>query len=78
MSISVEIKTARERAGLNLHQLAKLAGVRYATVWDMERGKSRRVDLAVIDRLCAVLSVEPGDLLKREPKKRTAQKRRKS
>jgi DNA-binding Xre family transcriptional regulator len=42
------------------------AGVRQATISELESGKTRRVDLDVLDRLCRVLGVEPDDLLKRK------------
>jgi putative transcriptional regulator len=51
-------------------QLAEKAGVRQATISELETGKTRRVDLDVLDRLCDALGVEPGDLLEREAKRR--------
>jgi transcriptional regulator with XRE-family HTH domain len=68
--ISVTLRRAREMAGLTQQQLAEEAGVRQATISELETGKTRRVDLDVLDRLCGVLGVEPGDLLEREGKRR--------
>jgi DNA-binding Xre family transcriptional regulator len=68
--ISVVLKKAREDAKLTQLQLAEAAKVRQATISELETGKTRRVDLEVLDRLCGVLKVEPGDLLARVPKKR--------
>jgi transcriptional regulator with XRE-family HTH domain len=67
--ISVRLRAAREEAGLTQLQLAERAGVRQATISELETGKTRRVDLDVLDRLCAALGVAPGDLLEREPRK---------
>ena len=68
--ISVTLRQAREAAGLTQLQLAVLADVRQATISELETGKTRRVDLDVLDRLCGALGVEPGELLEREGKRR--------
>lgn len=68
--IRVTLREAREAAGLTQTELAEKAGVRQATVSDMETGKRGRIDLEVLDKLCGVLGLEPGDLLEREPKGR--------
>jgi DNA-binding Xre family transcriptional regulator len=69
--ISIALLKAREAKGLTQVQLAKKAKVRQATISEMEAGKTVRLNLDVLDRLCRVLGVEPGDLLEREkPTKR--------
>jgi putative transcriptional regulator len=69
--IRVTLREAREAAGLTQVELAERVGVRQATISDIETGKSSRIDLPVLDRLCDALGVEPGDLLEREkPTKR--------
>ena len=67
--ISVTLRNAREAAGLTQVQLAEKADVRQASISELETGKTRRVDLDVLDRLCGALGVQPGDLLERRPKK---------
>lgn len=68
--ISVQLRRHREAKGLSQQALGDLAGVRQATISELESGKTRRVDLDVLDRLCAALGVEPGELLEREGKRR--------
>ncbi|CAN5871975.1 hypothetical protein BH11GEM2_BH11GEM2_06630 [soil metagenome] len=68
--IRITLREAREAAGLTQVELAKQADVRQATVSEMENSKRESVDLAILDRLCRVLKVEPGDLLVREPERR--------
>jgi putative transcriptional regulator len=63
--IRITLQEARERAGLTQSELADRVGVRQATISDMETGKTTRIDLPILDRLCAVLKVEPGGLLER-------------
>lgn len=67
--IAFRIRELREAAGLSQAQLAERAGVRQATVSELETGKSRRL-LDVIDKLARALRVEPGELLQRAPKAR--------
>jgi transcriptional regulator with XRE-family HTH domain len=66
--ISVRLREAREEAGLTQTELAEKSGVRQATISELETGKTRRVDLDVLDRLCGALRLAPGDLLKRSRK----------
>jgi DNA-binding Xre family transcriptional regulator len=68
--IRITLREARVAAGLTQVQLAKRAKVRQATVSDLETGKPGRIDLEVLDKLCRVLGLEPGDLLKRESSNR--------
>ena len=63
--IAITLREAREAAGLTQVQLAERADVRQATISELETGKTRRVDLDVLDRLCHALRVEPGELLRR-------------
>lgn len=58
------------RAARNLTQsaLAEAAGVRRATIVEIEGGKASRVSLDVLERLAVALGVDPGDLFEREGK----------
>lgn len=67
--IRITLREARKTAGLTQVQLAKRAGVRQATVSDLETGKPGRIDLEVLDSLCRVLGLEPGDLLRRDKRR---------
>ena len=72
MPVVVSFRELREEAGLTQSELAEAAGVRQATVSEMERGLPRRIDLDVLERLADALAgalgrtVEPGELLARE------------
>lgn len=61
--IRLTLKAAREAKGLTQSQLAKRVGVRQATISDLETGKSGRIDLDVLERICRVLKKKPGELL---------------
>lgn len=61
--VRLRVKELRERRGLGKRELARLAKVRYATVIEIEKGRTARIDLVVLGRLARVLSVQPGTLL---------------
>jgi putative transcriptional regulator len=68
--IRITLRDARKEAGLTQVELAEKAGVRQATISDIEKGKTTRLDLPVLERLCAALGVTPGELLIYEPAKK--------
>jgi putative transcriptional regulator len=68
--LRVRLKQLRETRDLSQQALAELAGLTQATVSNLETGRATRVDLKTLDRLCAALDVEPGELLERDTKKR--------
>lgn len=68
--VVLQIKALRQARGLTQAQLAEKIGVRRATIADLENGAARQDTLDLIDRLCAALKVEPGELLVREKKGR--------
>ncbi len=55
---------ARQR-DLNVQQLANKAKVSYGTAHGLYTGVSRRIDLDVLDKMCAALEAQPGDLFVR-------------
>jgi transcriptional regulator with XRE-family HTH domain len=65
--IRIVLRELREKAGLTQVQLAEKAQVRQATVSAIELG-TRRIDLDVLERLCAALDVSPAAMFALEPK----------
>lgn len=61
--VRIKLREARETAGLTQVELAKAVGVRQATISALETGASTRIEFELLDRLCKVLKVKPGDLL---------------
>lgn len=53
--------------GFTPKSLSEQADIAYNTALNMFRGVSTRIDLDVLDRICGVLNVTPGDLLVRDP-----------
>lgn len=69
--IDLALRDARESAGLTQAQLAEAVGVRQATISDLETGKSRRIELDLLEKLGVALGVEARSLIvQRAPEKR--------
>ena len=60
----------RERSGLTQIELAEKAKTTQATISNLETGKSRRIELDLLDRLAKALRCKPSDLIVRAAKKR--------
>ncbi|HUS11536.1 MAG TPA: helix-turn-helix transcriptional regulator [Pyrinomonadaceae bacterium] len=52
-----------------LYWLSQETGVRWATLAAMANGKAQRLDLDALERICAALECQPGDLLIRVERK---------
>ena len=63
--ITIRLASILEERGQTVYWLWKQTGIRYATVWQMNKGEIARLNLDVLDRICEVLECQPGDLLVR-------------
>jgi transcriptional regulator with XRE-family HTH domain len=70
MTLTLKLKEYRERQGLSQAQLAKAVGVRQATISGLETGKSRRIELDLLENLARALRVKPAALLADDKSKR--------
>jgi transcriptional regulator with XRE-family HTH domain len=70
MTLSLRLREYRQRRGLSQAQLARMVGVRQATVSALETGKSKRIELDLLERLAKVLKVRPAALLVDTKRKR--------
>ncbi len=63
--IVIRLGQMLNQRGQTVYWLWKHTGIRYATVWQMSKGKIARLNLDALDRICEVLECQPGDLLVR-------------
>ncbi|MCA0352057.1 MAG: helix-turn-helix transcriptional regulator [Chloroflexi bacterium] len=56
-----------EEKGLSIQDLADRADISYNTAKGLYRGYTTRVDLPILDKICSILEVSPGDLLVQVP-----------
>ena len=75
--IEIRFNERLKERGKTLYWLSQQAGVRYATVWGLNRGEVGRVSLDVLDRICEALECQPGDLLVRTTVSKPKRKGRK-
>lgn len=70
------VRELLEEAGIGQTELAKRAGVSFATVHRLYMNETGQVSLETLDKLAIALGaelgrvIEPGELIEREPKKR--------
>lgn len=67
MATRFRLREVLEEVGLTQTEAANLAGLGLATVNRMCRFPGRSQTLEILDRLSAILHVEPGDLITRAP-----------
>jgi putative transcriptional regulator len=65
MPVRMRIGEEAKQHGLTIKALAERAGVAYNTAHALFTGRATRIDLETLDRICAALQVEPGDLFVR-------------
>lgn len=71
MPVRFRLRELLDKAGISQTEAGRLSGVSYATINRMCTNATAQVSLDVLDRLAKMLKVEPGDLLEREPKRRS-------
>lgn len=52
---------------INMKDFAEKAGLRYATLWAFAKNKTQAADYGMLDKICKILDVTPGDILKYVP-----------
>ena len=67
--VRVNLRAFREEKKLSQQALGELAGVRQATISELESGKARRVDFKTLEKLATALGKTIGELLVLEPKR---------
>jgi transcriptional regulator with XRE-family HTH domain len=69
MALVIRVRELREAKGWTQAELAREAKVRPSTLVEIEKGRTSRIDLAVLERLADALDVAPGFLIAREAKR---------
>jgi putative transcriptional regulator len=61
VSVRFRLKEILNEKGMSERQLAELTGIRPNTINDICRNQLQRLHVDVIDKICRVLDVKPGD-----------------
>lgn len=56
-----------EQREISIRQLSRDTGVTYTTIWALYHGQRRSVQLEVLDAVCEVLRVQPGEIYRYTP-----------
>ena len=76
-SILIEIRVDEllEERGQTFYWLAKETGISHSTLWRLKKGRSVGINFSTLERICQILSCQPGDVLRLASDKKTAEKR---
>jgi putative transcriptional regulator len=62
--IEIRIDELLEERSRTFYWLAKETGISHSTLWRLKKGKSVGINFATLERICQMLSCQPGDVLK--------------
>ncbi len=72
--IEIRIDELLEERRRTFYWLAKETGISHSTLWRLKKGKSVGINFATLERICQMLSCQPGDVLKLATGKKTVKK----
>ncbi|MBC7910205.1 MAG: helix-turn-helix transcriptional regulator [Pyrinomonadaceae bacterium] len=64
-----------ENRSRTFYWLAKETGISHSTLWRLKKGKSVGINFATLERICRMLSCQPGDVLTLAAEKKTGKGR---
>lgn len=73
--IEIRIDELLEGRGRTFYWLAKETGISHSTLWRLKKGRSVGINFATLERICLMLSCQPGDVLRLANGKKTAKRR---
>jgi DNA-binding Xre family transcriptional regulator len=69
MAVRLRIGKLIDAAGITQSELSRRSGISLVTINAMVSGSPRQIQLESIDKLCAALDVDPGELFERDKKR---------
>lgn len=73
--IEIRIDELLEDRRRTFYWLAKETGISHSTLWRLKKGKSVGINFATLERICQMLSCQPGDVLTLASDKKTGKRR---
>ena len=74
--IEVRVDDLLAERGRTYYWLAKETGISHSTLWRLKKGKSEGINFATLERICLMLTCQPGDVLRLAGEKKTGKKPR--
>jgi putative transcriptional regulator len=62
--IEIRVDELLAERGRTFYWLAKETGISHSTLWRLKKGKSVGINFATLERICRLLSCQPGDVLR--------------
>ncbi len=73
--IEIRLDKLLEGRGRTFYWLAKETGISHTTLWRLKKGKSVGINFSTLERICQVLSCQPGDVLRLAIEKKKGKRR---
>jgi putative transcriptional regulator len=73
--IEIRVDELLAERSRTFYWLAKETGISHSTLWRLKKGKSVGINFATLERICQMLSCQPGDVLKLVSEKKIAKRR---
>lgn len=70
----IKIELEKLLNGRSVYWLSQETGIRWATLAAMASGKTQRLELETLNRICEVLDCKPGDILVRVERRKARKK----
>jgi putative transcriptional regulator len=61
--IEIRIDQLLEKRGRSFYWLAKETGISHTTLWRLKKGKALGINFETLEKMCAALNCQPGDML---------------
>ena len=62
--IEIRVDELLEEHKRTFYWLAKETGISHSTLWRLKKGKALGINFATLERICDMLSCQPGDVLR--------------
>ncbi|MGB7921763.1 MAG: helix-turn-helix transcriptional regulator [Pyrinomonadaceae bacterium] len=73
--IEIRVDELLEERGRTFYWLSKETGISHSTLWRLKKGKALGINFATLERICGMLSCQPGDVLKLASEKKIGKSR---
>lgn len=73
--IEIRLDELLEERARTFYWLAKETGISHSTLWRLKKGKSVGINFSTLERICQLLSCQPGDVLRLASQKKTGRGR---
>lgn len=73
--IEIRIDALLGERGRTFYWLAKETGISHTTLWRLKKGKAVGINFPTLERICRILSCQPGDVLRLADEKKAGKKR---